>query len=533
MAYQVFARKWRPQYFADLVGQEIVLAALRYSLDKQSPHHAYLFTGTRGIGKTTTARIVAKCLNCDKGVSATPCGECRSCVAIRENRFIDLLEIDAASRTRVEDTRELLDNVPYKPTVGRYKIYLIDEVHMLSTHSFNALLKTLEEPPEYIIFLLATTDPQKLPSTILSRCIQFHLQALSVNQIQSRLNYILQQEKITYEETALLPLAVAARGSLRDALSLLDQAVAVGQGKITHTSVSEMLGQVTEQTLGILITAIANRETEKAILSCRDLIKQGADCAQSLERIVEILHQLALTQQVQNLATYDLAEPAFYQALAPAFSPEYLQVCYQIALFGRRDLSLAPYPQLGFEMTILRMLAFLPHKPTTRNSLPASDNITTPTSSPITPAAAVTTFPTAASPPVEATHKWATIINHLQLSGMTQMLAENCLLKTIENKQIILWIHQNHQAFATERQRALLEEALKEHYQRSIKLTIQTTPEPLTTPAMIKDQRAKAQYVEAHQDLQKDEKFQELLTQFNAKISNEIIVTSSSHNQKK
>ncbi|MFT6087860.1 MAG: DNA polymerase-3 subunit gamma/tau, partial [Glaciecola sp.] len=360
MSYQVLARKWRPQKFAELVGQEHVVSALSNALDNDKLHHAYLFTGTRGVGKTTIARIFSKSLNCETGQSATPCGVCDACRDIDEGRFVDLLEIDAASRTKVEDTRELLDNVQYKPTRGRFKVYLIDEVHMLSKHSFNALLKTLEEPPPHVKFLLATTDPQKLPVTILSRCLQFSLKALSREQIQKQLVHILTQESIPSDAIALSHLARAAQGSMRDALSLTDQAIAQGNNQITSQIVTDMLGLLDKNQVLRLVKAVIEKDSQEALGQLDEICVHAPDYSQVLSEILSLLHQVSLTQIVPDICKIEtLSARAVYQ-LSKSVSEEHIQLLYQLVLQGKKDLPFAPDAFTGLQMTILRMLAFSP-----------------------------------------------------------------------------------------------------------------------------------------------------------------------------
>ncbi|HHL18290.1 MAG TPA: DNA polymerase III subunit gamma/tau [Thiothrix sp.] len=356
MSYQVLARKWRPQNFKQMVGQQHVLRALINALEEQRLHHAYLFTGTRGVGKTTIARILVKCLNCETGITATPCGKCTSCQEIAEGRFVDLLEVDAASRTKVEDTRELLDNVHYAPTRGRFKVYLIDEVHMLSGHSFNALLKTLEEPPEHVKFLFATTDPQKLPATILSRCLQFNLKRMPLDLIQGHLQYLLQEESITFEAAALKPLARAADGSMRDALSLMDQAIAFGAGTLKADDVSAMLGTISQDWLFTLLNAIADGEGKCLLDTVEEMAGQVADFEAAADSLISLLHQVALLQVVPD----HLFDEEKIQQLASRLAMEDVQLYYQIALKGRKDLPLSPDPRSGFEMLLLRMMVFRP-----------------------------------------------------------------------------------------------------------------------------------------------------------------------------
>jgi DNA polymerase-3 subunit gamma/tau len=360
MSYQVLARKWRPQQFGQLVGQDHVKSALTHALSQNRLHHAYLFTGTRGVGKTTIARIFAKSLNCEQGVTATPCGQCSACREIDAGFFVDLLEIDAASRTKVEDTRDLLDNVQYAPTRGRYKVYLIDEVHMLSKHSFNALLKTLEEPPPHVKFLLATTDPQKLPITVLSRCLQFSLKALTQAQIKQHLSYVLEQEQIPAEEDALALLARAAKGSLRDSLSLTDQAIAQTGGQITLGPVREMLGYLEQSWAEILLQSVLNRDLAAMQRHLYQLLSSHPQCQSVLDDMLALLHLAALAQYQLNAAELALTESAFVRAVAKSQSPELIQLYYQLLLSGKKDLPYAPDPRTGLEMALLRAIAFVP-----------------------------------------------------------------------------------------------------------------------------------------------------------------------------
>ncbi|MGC6407064.1 DNA polymerase III subunit gamma/tau [Bisgaard Taxon 45] len=357
MSYQVLARKWRPKTFSEVVGQQHILTALSNGLKENRLHHAYLFSGTRGVGKTSIARLFAKGLNCVHGVTAEPCGECEHCKAIEQGNFIDLIEIDAASRTKVEDTRELLDNVQYKPVQGRYKVYLIDEVHMLSRHSFNALLKTLEEPPEYVKFLLATTDPQKLPITILSRCMQFHLKALEQQQIAQHLEFILSQENLPFEFLALEKLAKAAQGSIRDSLSLTDQAIAMSNGNITLTVVQDMLGLLDDDQALEIIHALQQGQGEAVMKGIQEVAEKGGDWDELLRDIGENLHKIAMQQLLPSSQIDDASRIGF---LASHISPEDVQFFYQVMLTGRKELPYAPNRRIGVEMTLLRALAFHP-----------------------------------------------------------------------------------------------------------------------------------------------------------------------------
>lgn len=360
MSYQVLARKWRPRFFREMVGQEHVLQALINALDHNRLHHAYLFTGTRGVGKTTIARILAKCLNCESGVSSEPCGQCSSCTEINRGSFVDLIEVDAASRTKVEDTRELLDNVQYAPTKGRYKVYLIDEVHMLSTHSFNALLKTLEEPPEHVKFLLATTDPQKLPATILSRCLQFHLKNMLPERIVGHLSNVLKQEIVEFEEPALWALARSADGSMRDALSLTDQAIAFGSGKVLESQVREMLGSIDQQTVYLLVEALVAHDPVKLLDVIAHFSEQAPDYAAVLDELLLLLHRMTIAQVVPDAIDNSLGDQQRVIELAQRVTAEELQLFYQMGLMAKKDFALAPDHRSGLEMAVLRMLVFRP-----------------------------------------------------------------------------------------------------------------------------------------------------------------------------
>lgn len=361
MSYQVLARKWRPQSFLEMVGQEHVLKALVNALDQDRLHHAYLFTGTRGVGKTTVARIFAKCLNCESGVTSKPCGTCGACREIAEGRFVDLIEIDAASRTKVEDMRELLENVQYAPTRGRFKVYLIDEVHMLSTSSFNALLKTLEEPPSHVKFLLATTDPQKLPVTVLSRCLQFNLKNMSPERIVGHLQRILTEESLAFEEPALWLLARAADGSMRDALSLTDQAIAFGGNQLLTRDVSAMLGTVDQGQVVRLVEALAQRNGTQLLELVAQFSEFSPNYGHALDSMASLLHRIAVEQTVSGALDNSQGDQEQLRQLAGSLAAEDVQLFYQIAIQGRRDLSLAPDPRTGFEMALLRMLAFMPN----------------------------------------------------------------------------------------------------------------------------------------------------------------------------
>jgi len=417
MSYLVLARKWRPRNFSELVGQEHVRQALVNALESGRIHHAYLFTGTRGVGKTTIARILARSLNCERGVGPSPCGECAACREIDEGRFVDLIEVDAASRTKVDDTRELLENVQYRPTRGRYKVYLVDEVHMLSANSFNALLKTLEEPPPHVKFLLATTDPQKLPATVLSRCLQFNLKRLPVSLIAGRLAHILAEEGIAAEAPAVQLLARAADGSLRDALSLLDQMLAFGGGRVGEADARAMLGTVGRGQVVQLVERLAARDARGLFAAVASLDEFAPDYGQLLDEIAALLQKVALHQAVPGLGEDEAYPAETLAALAAQVPPEDLQLCFQFAITGRRDLELAPDPRAGFEMTLLRMLAFRPAEA----------------------AGSAREEPAGRAPPVPARQKpasrseqaggvWPELLARLELKGPARQLAANLQL---------------------------------------------------------------------------------------------------------
>ncbi len=360
MSYQVLARKWRPKNFEELMGQEHVVTVLANALSQKRLHHAYLFTGTRGVGKTTIARIFAKSLNCEIGITDKPCGECDACIDIDQGRFVDLLEIDAASKTKVDDTREILDNVQYAPSRGRFKVYLIDEVHMLSRHSFNALLKTLEEPPEHVKFILATTDPQKLPITVLSRCLQFHLKALTVKQIEDKLSEILSEEQVSHEQGCLTLLAKAARGSMRDSLSLTDQAIAQGQGNISLTNIQQMLGGIDQNWVYQLVIALLKQDSQSLMALSQDIASYAPSYSRLFAELIQLFHQIALMQIVEQHFDLPADLLVLLKKFSKSMSAEDVQLYYQISLNGRKDLPYAFDEQAAFDMTLLRLLAFKP-----------------------------------------------------------------------------------------------------------------------------------------------------------------------------
>lgn len=506
-SYQVLARKWRPRNFQDMIGQEPILRMLVNALNQQRLHHAYLFSGTRGVGKTTLARILAKCLNCEVGVSATPCGRCHSCQAIDNGCFFDLFEVDAASRTKVEDTRELLENVQYPPAQGRYKVYLIDEVHMLSGHSFNALLKTLEEPPAHVKFILATTEPKRLPITVLSRCLQFHLKSMSTITLAKHLQKICDEEKISCEPLALEPLAQAANGSVRDSLSLLDQAIVYGNGSLTVENVQQMLGSVPQQDLAALLYALAECNGTKLLGAIAQLVEQAVDFHQALAELIILLHKISLAQIIPDSAA---ANPTINE-LITRFSPEDIQLYYQIALIGRRDLALAPSPELGFEMTLLRMLAF---KPATLDPPTPPAPVKQRVASPVNPQ------PQQNSP---TTASWQMILPNLHLTGMAQALASNCSLVNITDAKVILALSASHKPMLNPKLVERMQQALSQHFKKPLTIEMQLTEDLLQTPMKQQIQEKESRLSEATTILSKDKQVQQFIDVFDAAIMKETI----------
>ncbi len=494
MSYQVLARKWRPRNFEQLVGQTHVARALVNGLDTDRLHHAFLFTGTRGVGKTTLARIVAKCINCETGVSSRPCGECGACVEIDAGRFIDLLEVDAASRSKVDETRDLMENVQFTPARGRYKVYLIDEVHMFSEKSFNALLKTLEEPPPHVKFLLATTDPQKLPVTVLSRCLKFNLKRLAADDIASHLETILAEEAIEFEASAVKLVARAADGSMRDALSLLDQAIAYGAGTVLEEETRAMLGAVDRSRVIELLDAVAAHDAAGALSVVAAVASDAADYADVLGEVVNTLHRIAVRQAVPDAADAD-SDPDLAEAcarLAGRLSPEDVQLYYEIALRGRRDLALVPDPRLGLEMTVLRMLAFTPDADVPAPRSETRPGHATSTAVPATRAAAIdrrvepaAERTDASIDPVSLTPLgWRDLVNGLQLSGLAGELASNSILVKSETRRLRLELDPVHAALNTAGAREALRSALAVRFGAPIELEIALDSPSHATPAV-------------------------------------------------
>ncbi len=495
-SYTALARKWRPRSFAEMTGQEHVLRALANALASDRVHHAYLFAGTRGVGKTTVARILAKCLNCECGVSATPCGSCASCREIDAGRSVDLIEVDAASRTRVDDTRELLDNVQYAPTRSRYKIYLIDEVHMLSPHSFNALLKTLEEPPPHVKFLLATTDPQKLPVTVLSRCLQFNLKRLSVALIGARLQHILREEHIEFEPAALQLLAHGGDGSLRDALSLLDQLLAYGDGKALEADARAMLGTVGRDQIVQLARLLAAGEAASLIDYAQALDERASDPAQLLDQLAALLERVALKQLVPDFEGDELHPVELLAQLAAAIPAEDVQLFYQTAILGRRDLALAPDARTGFRMTLIRMLAF---RPASAAAGSAGAPIASRTRAALAPAAtpAVTAPPAGAAAPTGSTSAsgaadWPAILAALDLQGAPRQLAANCTLLARDGATVRLALDPRSASIRTRASEDKLSQALARHFGDTVRLEIELGDGGADTPAR-SSERAQAE----------------------------------------
>lgn len=506
MNYQVLARKWRPHNFQQMVGQEHILRMLSNALEYQRLHHAYLFTGTRGVGKTTLARILAKCLNCEIGITSKPCETCKNCMSIDAGRFLDLIEVDAASRTKVEDTRELLENVHYQPVQGRYKVYLIDEVHMLSGHSFNALLKTLEEPPPYVKFLLATTDPKRLPITILSRCLQFNLKRVPQSQICGHLQHVCTTENISYEIEALQLLADAADGSMRDALSLLDQTIAFCAEKITATDTRQMLGSIEQDSLLRLLKALAERDGVQLLQEIEHLAEMAADFNQALEDLLSLLHRLSVLKIIPDARE----ENDTIKALVSHFNPEDLQLYYQIGLIGRRDLPLTPDLQQGFEMILMRMLAFQPVTTDTPPQQLIKKN-TQPATEPVSPYKI--------NAPVSPPSEWTEMLSKLGLNGMAYVLASNCSLSSLTENHMILELESKHEALLNKKLTARIEEALIRYLNKSIKLEIKITHIATDTPIKRQQQEQSEKQLAAETTIQNDSEVQKIIGMFDATLS--------------
>ena len=569
MSYQVLARKWRPRTFADMVGQQHVVQALTNALEANRLHHAFLFTGTRGVGKTTVARILAKCLNCERGPTATPCSECAACTEVDEGRFIDLIEVDAASRARVDETRELLDNVQYAPTRGQYKVYLIDEVHMFSKHSFNALLKTLEEPPPHVKFLLATTDPQRLPITVLSRCLQFNLRRLPVGLIDGQLKAISDAEGIPHDEGAVALLARAADGSMRDALSLLDQAIAYGAGKLEESDVRVMLGTIERGYIVALLEALAEQSAANLMAAVADLSQSVPDFGEVLDELERALTRIAIVQAVPNPPQEDV-EDEIYRPFAARFSPEHVQLYYQIALIGRRDLPLAPSPRGGFEMTMLRMLSFAPDDQGARVPGPGigsepgmgtGGNGPTPQAGeggagpgaasagaavekaagpalrpsrpevPEKPAAASSTLMAPDGPAPErtaapraslselASGPWEAAAESLEVTGIARQLVRNAAMVGVDGAVVRLALDPGYAALLGGAAQATVTEAVRRRYGANVRLDVQLAAHGLETPAARSDRVSEQALAAAQAEIAEDPAVQAICERFEGQVN--------------
>ncbi|MCB1935816.1 MAG: DNA polymerase III subunit gamma/tau [Nitrosomonas sp.] len=523
---QVLARKWRPRTFSELTGQEHVVRALSNALIQNRLHHAYLFTGTRGVGKTTVARIFAKALNCEKGVTDTPCGSCAACMEIDRGHFADLIELDAASNTQVDHMRDLLENALYAPTSARFKIYIIDEVHMLSKSAFNAMLKTLEEPPEHVKFVLATTDPQKIPITVLSRCLQFNLKQIPPVLIADYLRDILTKEHIPADDKSLALIARAAQGSMRDALSILDQAIAFGEGKIIESTVREMLGVIDQSHLYAILDALAEKNGKQILAIATEMDARCLSFETALQDLAAILHSVALFQTIPEAINEDLPEYQNIVSLAETFAPEDIQLFYQIALHGRQDLPLAPDEYAGFTMSLIRMLAFMPddlssediapekqtenikqiiHQP---GSLPNSKTEHSPTPSDFK------NIPGTAATP----QNWPELVKHLKLKGMAKMLAHHSEAKQMTADTIELLIPEIHKHLLDKKYQSTIKSALDAHFGRPVKLSFTIGSITGMTPVAIQQQENEQKQAQAIAAIEKDPVVQDLVDSFDAKI---------------
>ena len=528
MTYQVLARKWRPRGFDQLVGQGHVVRALTSALDSGRLHHAYLFTGTRGVGKTTIARILAKCLNCAGGVTSQPCGECEACRSIDEGRFVDLIEVDAASRTKVDETRELLDNVPYAPATGRFKVYLIDEVHMFSNHSFNALLKTLEEPPEHVKFLLATTDPQKVPVTILSRCLQFNLKGLAAAEIGEQLGRIAAAEGIEAEGGAVRLLAAAADGSVRDGLSLLDQAVAYGHGALREAEVRDMLGSLDRGRVMAVLEALADGDGPGVLDQVAEMSALGQDMEAALAELAAALQRIAVIQVAGAAAAGEDMELGRMSALAERVSREDVQLWYQVAIHGRRDLPYGPDHRAGIEMTLLRMLAFRPAEavalpaaspqPAASAGAPAAG---APASTPV-PSSGVAA-PDASPSPAPGADDWAGLAAALDLSGLAREMAQNMLWRGLEGDTVRLLLDETHGHLRSPEREAQVADALSRRLGRRVKVVVEQGVPDAETPAAQRSRRLSERQRAAERTIQSDPNIRHMQESLGAVVVNDTI----------
>ncbi|TLS18003.1 MAG: DNA polymerase III subunit gamma/tau [Betaproteobacteria bacterium] len=540
MSYQVLARKWRPRSFSTLVGQEHVVRALTHALTEQRLHHAYLFTGTRGVGKTTLARILAKSLNCESGISATPCGQCSACQEIDAGRFVDLLEVDAATNTRVDEMRQLLENAVYAPTRGRFKVYVIDEVHMLSNSAFNAMLKTLEEPPEHVKFILATTDPQKIPVTVLSRCLQFNLKQMPPQAITGHLSHILEAESVPFEAPALALLARSANGSMRDALSLLDQAIAHGTGKVEESLVRDMLGTVDQDYLFTLLEAMAQGDVS-AMLSVADLMtERSLSFDSALQDLAAMLTRLQVAQLAPAAIAEDTPDRSRLLALAGAIDAQTVQLAYQISVHGRHELPMAPDPHAGFVMTLLRLHAFAPRQPgegpspgkalaapraqapavkaaPSRISVPARA-AEAPVVQPVATPAETMPAAQAVAADSEAPGDWQSILDSLQLTGMARALAQHCELLKLGGEVVQLRLPPAHRHLIMKAAQDRLQQVLGEYCGRPLQLQIEVAEVSTLTPAAILQQEREERQDRAVAAIEQDPFVREVIDIFDATL---------------
>jgi DNA polymerase-3 subunit gamma/tau len=533
MSYQVLARKWRPKTFAELSGQEHVVQALSNALERGRLHHAYLLTGTRGVGKTTIARILAKSLNCIKGVTATPCGVCPACVDIDAGRFVDLLELDAASNTGIDNMREILDNARYAPTVGRYKVYLIDEVHMLSKAAFNSMLKTLEEPPEHVKFVLATTDPQKIPVTVLSRCLQFNLKLLPASLISGRLAEILHAEGVPFDDAAIGLVARTAHGSMRDALSVLDQAIAYGAGEVREGVVRTMLGTVDAEYAYRIADALIAHDGPALMAEARALTERGVSLPAALEELAALFHRMAIAQAVPDAADA-LPDPLRLKALAAAFAPDAVQLAYQICVQGRADLALAPDEPTGFSMTLLRLLAFEPvtepgdeAKSAVSGGREAARASVAPEASALVPASSASETPArdvaAATPTpgekaLSAPADWPAFVAGMNLSGIALQLAAQTALKTIAGGELVLAVPEAARHLTDKPYADKLKAALEQTLGRRVRLRFEVGQVADTTLAAQEKREREAARASTEAAFRDDPFVQDVLSRFDARI---------------
>ncbi|MGD9020274.1 MAG: DNA polymerase III subunit gamma/tau [Lysobacterales bacterium] len=535
MSYQVLARKWRPRAFADLVGQEHVVQPLVNGLDQDRVHHAFLLTGTRGVGKTTIARILAKCLNCEQGVSSTPCGECASCVDVDEGRFVDMLEIDAASKTKVDDTRELMETVQFTPTRGRHKVYIIDEVHMLSGHSFNALLKTLEEPPPHVKFVLATTEPDKLPVTILSRCLRFNLSRLLPEQIAGHLERILGSEAIEAEPAAVMRIARAADGSMRDGLSLLDQAISFGGGSLQDNDVADMLGSIDHAHVAAIIEALAASDAQALLDTVDALVSQSRKLDAALDDLAEAMHRIALIHAAPGFRDPERTDWDSLVELARKVAPEDAQLYYQIAITGRRDLEIAPDPRTGLEMTLLRMLAFRPaadaggpaaSPPPGKEADKAAGNSAAKKAREALdemqregPAPQLDLQNKVSEPAIgESPPDWFSLQESLELSGAARELARNLELESAGKVRWKFMVPHTLQHLGTEAVLQNLQTALAARLGHPVMLDLHTAEEPVESVAAIAQREADDRRAEAERAMTADPTVKEIKDRFGAAV---------------